>query len=387
MDSVIKKVASEPFYLFFPLGVVCAILAVAYWPAVLILKWHLPTFVHSKLMIFGFFGSFIIGFLSTAVPRLTQTNHLSLLELYWLFCSQVGLLCSIVLLNPLVIGAFVFLTYGSLIVILSARIKQTKRIPPPTFIYLPFAFISLFVGVFGEIFLKNNSLFFSQQLIAEGFTLLLICGVGGFLIRSIVGMGPIVLTPTDLLSDQGFPLRGYFIHGLVGLGILLSYFLEYHALFIIAKSLRFLLVAWIFFFQIGINQKVSTQKVTSLTLKISLWVLLLGLGLSICKNPLVNLALLHIIFVGGFAVVTFSVATRVIFSHCGHEALLKGIYRPFSVAMFFIFSSMCFRVSVVFFPQYYVQLIHYASSFWVLGICIWSVFVLGKFIPRVSTKL
>jgi uncharacterized protein involved in response to NO len=62
---------TEPFRLFFPAGVLAGLLGVALWPL------HFggyvafyPGQVHARLMAFGFFGAFILGFLGTALPRM-----------------------------------------------------------------------------------------------------------------------------------------------------------------------------------------------------------------------------------------------------------------------------------------------------------------------------
>ena len=67
----------EPFRIFFPIGVAVALLGVALWP---LFHWQIinfyPGFIHARLMSVGFFGAFIIGFLTTAVPRFLSAPKL-----------------------------------------------------------------------------------------------------------------------------------------------------------------------------------------------------------------------------------------------------------------------------------------------------------------------
>src|SRR5213596_396275 len=85
----------EPFRIFFPLGVLVGISGVSLWPLFFGGMHHsfYPGVMHARLMIEGFMGAFIFGFLGTAFPRLTGTPHLSRKELWTvlaLYCVTVG---------------------------------------------------------------------------------------------------------------------------------------------------------------------------------------------------------------------------------------------------------------------------------------------------------
>jgi uncharacterized protein involved in response to NO len=68
----------EPFRIFFPIGLLLGAIGVALWP---LFVWHAVNFypanAHVRLMIEGLMGSFIIGFLGTAGPRLLDSRPLS----------------------------------------------------------------------------------------------------------------------------------------------------------------------------------------------------------------------------------------------------------------------------------------------------------------------
>src|SRR5215211_4328822 len=71
---------TEPFRIFFPLGLLLGAIGVALWP---LFVWHsigfYPAQAHVRLMIEGLMGSFIIGFLGTAGPvRVDQCNRRNL---------------------------------------------------------------------------------------------------------------------------------------------------------------------------------------------------------------------------------------------------------------------------------------------------------------------
>src|ERR1051326_3829139 len=94
MDGGFRRVTAEdlgkePFRVFFPAGVLSGIIGVLLWP---LHFWHVVSFypgpAHVRLMAYGFFGAFILGFLGTALPRMLSakvlgfSNVLLLVTLY-----------------------------------------------------------------------------------------------------------------------------------------------------------------------------------------------------------------------------------------------------------------------------------------------------------------
>jgi uncharacterized protein involved in response to NO len=94
--------------------------------------------------------------------------------------------------------------------------------------------------------------------------------------------------------------------------------------------------------------------------------------------PAYRVALLHLTLVGGFASVTFAVATRVIFGHSGNLALMSKPNRWLWVALGTMWFAMITRISGDFLPK--IRLSHYAygAAVWIIGVLIWSWKVLGK---------
>ena len=82
---------AEPYRVFFPLGILFGLSGVSLWPLYFSgLHKFYPGIMHARLMIEGFLGAFIVGFLGTAGPRLTGTAPLSRAELGWLLALLVG---------------------------------------------------------------------------------------------------------------------------------------------------------------------------------------------------------------------------------------------------------------------------------------------------------
>src|SRR5215468_12242014 len=101
---------AEPFRIFFPLGLLLGAIGVALWP---LFVWHAidfyPANAHARLMIEGLMGSFIIGFLGTAGPRLLDARAFAARETYLLVALQI--VCAALHLNQRqTAGDILFLT-------------------------------------------------------------------------------------------------------------------------------------------------------------------------------------------------------------------------------------------------------------------------------------
>jgi uncharacterized protein involved in response to NO len=121
---------AEPFRIFFPAGILIGITGVALWPMyygnVIVVYPGIP---HARLMIEGFLGSFIIGFLGTAGPRITSTSPFSRREVLVLFTLDV-LAAGLHLGESHRAGDTVFLGAGKLTehVLLTGRWKELLNV-------------------------------------------------------------------------------------------------------------------------------------------------------------------------------------------------------------------------------------------------------------------
>src|SRR6185503_20355920 len=71
----------EPFRIFFPAGVLAGIVGVSLWPLHFanVLELY-PGLGHARIMVYGFFGVFIFGFLGTAMPRMLSARPLHVFQ-------------------------------------------------------------------------------------------------------------------------------------------------------------------------------------------------------------------------------------------------------------------------------------------------------------------
>jgi uncharacterized protein involved in response to NO len=82
--------------------------------------------------------------------------------------------------------------------------------------------------------------------------------------------------------------------------------------------------------------------------------------------------------VGGFAIITFMVATRVVFGHGGQLAKLRKRNAWLFVAVALMLTGMATRISADFIPKVLASHYIYGALFWSAGLMLWAGFVLPK---------
>ena len=112
---------------------------------------------------------------------------------------------------------------------------------------------------------------------------------------------------------------------------------------------------------------------------LSFWCVPLGLGL-VVLFPVYRVALLHVMFVGGFGLMTFAVGCHVILAHGGFPNLVAG--RPWQVAAFGLLTLLALltRVSADFVESYFMHL-GIAAGFWLVALVVW----IGFLVPKAAT--
>lgn len=140
---------SEPFRIFFPLGLFLGAIGVALWP---LFVWHAiafyPAQAHVRLMIEGLMGSFIIGFLGTAGPRLLDASPLIAGETGMLLVMQIAS-AFLHLTQRQTAGDIVFLVLLLFFLGMMARRARTRQdLPPPQFVLVLFGLVNAMAGIF-----------------------------------------------------------------------------------------------------------------------------------------------------------------------------------------------------------------------------------------------
>src|SRR5262245_59517846 len=143
-------------------------------------------------MIEGLMGSFIIGFLGTAGPRLLDASPLIAAETCSLLVLQI-VSSFLHLVQRQTGGDIVFLALLLLFVgMMAKRVGARTDLPPPQFVLVIFGLLNAVAGVFlitAAKSLTNGS--FANQLgslmLNQGFVLFPILGVGAFFFPKLLG--------------------------------------------------------------------------------------------------------------------------------------------------------------------------------------------------------
>lgn len=355
---------SEPFRLFFPLGILCLFSGALVWLPQIWTAEYYPVLLHRYFVLNGFVASFIGGFLMTAVPRFSKTSHAKPYEVWSLFVLiLVGLFPAwsgeedavqiLSALQALMILAFIF-----------RRIFYRKENPPYSFLFIFVGLILWMASAILGIFQDAESF---KQLHYEGAIAAIILGVGGRLIPGILGHVEIVgkqranyERPVPLFQTVPW----YFF--LLIFSFIGSYFLSETN----GGILRFLVVSFI-----GLKYwKLFTQPVNKTTLTRSIWLcswfILLSFGLkAFWPEGMIHGS--HAFFVSGIVLMSLLIATRVIQSHGPKNPALenwKGLY----VVTGLVFLAAATRVSAFMLPDSYLHHLGYSSFLLIVAVMIWG---------------
>jgi uncharacterized protein involved in response to NO len=366
---------AEPFRIFFPLGLLLGAIGVALWP---LYVWHAiefyPANAHVRLMIEGLMGSFIIGFLGTAGPRLLDARPLSAFETSILFVLQI-LTAFLHLVQNQTGGDILFLTL--LLFFLGAmatRARTAHDLPPPNFVLVLFGLLNAIVGIFLITAAKSitNGLFLNQLgalMLNEGFVLFPILGVGAFFFPKLLGGAK--PEPADLQIAEALWRKRAAIAALTGLVIWTSFVLEALAWTRIAAVVRGLTTLTYFVAQGHLLKRPSGPPFLAQCFRLGALLLVAGLFLP-AALPTYRVANLHLTFIGGFSIIVFTVSTRVILGHAGQSYLFRKRLGFLITALALLVVAMVTRVSADFILPARNSHLVYAALVWLLAAAVWA---------------
>ncbi len=375
----------EPFRLFFPLGLVSGIVGLALWPLHL---WGVlaiyPGVMHARLMIEGFMGAIIIGFLGTAGPRLLSAARFTARELGTLVALHFANVAAHLAARPALGDAFFCAELIALAVVLGRRFVARGDLPPPNFVLVVGG---LLCGIAGAAIIASTSALaawprlytFGMLALSQGFVLLPILGVGVFLFPMFIGV-PF----GEELAELRVPTPGWKrkapLAATVAATIVVSFAIESAGFLRVANALRFLAAASYFASQMPSVLKFGRASLLGQCIRASVWMLLLGLLWPV-PLPAYRVAGLHLVFIGGFMLTVFAVATRVMLGHSGQLHLCKKPL-PFLIAAgVLLLIGLGARVGADFMPSVVGRNRH---LIWAALLCIAAALVWGiRLMPRV----
>jgi uncharacterized protein involved in response to NO len=110
---------------------------------------------------------------------------------------------------------------------------------------------------------------------------------------------------------------------------------------------------------------------------ISCWSFVLGMFIPVIW-PSGGVHGIHMVFIGGFSLLTILVATRVTLAHGTGGMQLESSSRLLPVFIGLFVFSMMTRVTAILWPRVYDSHLGYAALLWIIGIFIWAYLVVPR---------
>lgn len=370
-----KLTLSEPYRVCFPLGVLSLLCGILIWIPLLWNEGVYPVLTHRFLVINGFAGLFIGGFLMTAVPRFSKTFFARWFELLaYLLVTILGIIVSHFDNEKMV---FIFSGMQPLILLffLFSRIFKRKENPPYSFVFIFVGLILWMVSGFVSAFFDSETF---RHLHHEGAIAAIILGVGGRLIPGILGHVEIVKAQREVYEKPLPLLMTVPWHfWLLMISFIGSYFLD--ETIGVWLRLASVLVVAIKYWRIFLAPRIKTSLTWCIWL--SAWLITVSFLLrALWSDGIIHVS--HAFFINGIVLLSLLVATRVIQSHGPKDNKLENLKLLYTVTFLVVFAAAT-RVSAFLMPETYLNHLAYSSIVLALAVVVWSVRYL-KYVRRSS---
>ena len=221
---------TDPYRIFFPLGIVLGVMGVAIWPLYYFgVTANYSGRVHAFVQTDGFLYAFIAGFLLTAIPRFTGTDSPSLRTQYVL--AAMLLLCAFAFeLWAFPVGNALFVAiHATVATLVIRRFRRRKHDPPETFSLIGLGMMAGALAAVVDFGVASSAIppsldLLGRRLLSEGMVLLLVLGVGGFLDPRLLGFA--ALPKFDTVEDAR-STKNILFYKAAGITVLLSIVAEY----------------------------------------------------------------------------------------------------------------------------------------------------------------
>ncbi len=367
---------TDPYRLFFPLGILLGIMGVAIWP---LYYFHITEGysgrAHAFVQTDGFLFAFIAGFLLTAIPRFTGTETPSRTTQWAL--TAIVTACAIAFeFQFFAIGNALFLAAHFMLIVLAVRrFLRRQQDPPETFAFIGMGLIAgtlgalIDAGIAWSIVAPALDLL-GKRLLTEGMVLLLVLGVGGFLGPRLLGFAEMPgFIRADKAQSEG---RKTLVYKIAGLTVLISLIAEYGLGTAILAFLRAATVTAVILSTVRPWKRPAMHTTLAWCVWTAHWLVIMSVWLSAIA-PRYRIDLLHILFIGGFTLLILSVGTRVTLSHGGYDLSLERRSWPLRIGLTTLLIAMLARVGAPF--AAYFDHLAWAGLLWIAGMLVWGFYV------------
>jgi uncharacterized protein involved in response to NO len=381
---------TDPYRIFFPLGVLMGIAGVSIWP---LFYWGLTEGYsgrsHAFVQTNCFLYAFIAGFLWTAIPRFTGTVAPG---------KAIQYLLAAILASELVAfesysfrtGHVLFVAAHALLLAIVVKCFMQRQHPPPeTFVLVG---LGLIAGLAAAVINAGSAFgwisagwdLLGKRLLTEGMVLLLVLGIGGFLGPRLLGFAQLPnFQKLEKLSGQAtvprVAKRRTRLNEICGVLLLASVFVEYgwaHPFVDLVLAVRAALATALVAMNLQPWRLPETRTTLSWCVWMAHWFLLAGLWL-VAIFPNRHVDFLHVLFMGAFTLLILAVGTRVVLSHGGYALTEERRSWPLRIAVLASLIGMSARLSVIVVSTQGLYFMHlaWAGVLWIVGMGLWGIYL------------
>lgn len=367
----------DPYRILFPIGAVFALWGALVWPLTWVARLAYPGVTHRGLMMQGFELSFVLGFLLTAIPGFTGGQKFRPFELIVAAALMIAFGCSVAVGVPAAASLFAAFAIAWAAAAIVTRVIVKRLLPPEEFAFVGLGLVLGFAGTlwqalagFGVAPVAEPAPFFAQRLVSLGMMLSLVLGIGGLLVPAFAGIPNPLAIPGLAKAHERRGRRGLYLILALVLGS--AFVLEAKGLAREAAVAR-AVVATVMLLWVWKLPAPSTRNDTfSVALRLAGGCVLVGLWLS-ALQPAHALAGFHVMFIGGFGLLTIGIATRVVVSHGRHVAAYeKSLLRGWQVVALLLAATA--RAAAESFPAAGAPLLGVSGLLWSVA---WSMWLWG----------
>ncbi len=379
----------EPYRLFFPWAVVLGSVGIGHWLGYTTgLAASYSCVLHGTIQMQAFMMAFAVGFLLTAIPRRTNAAPAA----PWEIAAALSLLGGVAGAALFERQALAQLSYALLfLLVLQFAVRRfrgggaARRRPPAAFVLIPIGVLAGLAGA-GLLAVSESPAgaagpggALGRLLVEQGVFLCFAVGVGNLVLPLMAGAPPpadLGATPAERRRALGFAVAG--------LTIVASLILEAAGWSRGGPALRAVVVVLGLAVGAGAWRPPGRPGLHRRLVWLSVWLMPIGL-LGAALWPDYRVPALHVLFIGGFSLMAFGVATHVVLSHAGPEHLALG--RPPAIAFVggALIVAMLARVTADWSDTYFAHL-GWAAATWLAGAGVWLAFIGPKVLRAPSAS-
>jgi uncharacterized protein involved in response to NO len=270
---------------------------------------------------------------------------------------------------------------------LAWRFVTRKDLPPPGFVLVAGGLLCAALGT--ALFLADRfagadpaRARLASLLLYQGFLLLPILGIGAFLFPRFFGT-----KNTHIFPDQRTPPPGWtakaLMAAMVGVAVAGTFVMEAQGHMQPAAWARFAVCAMYLSTETGWWRKPVKGGIMPWGLRLGI-LFVIGaylphgvLHASLAAfGPMQQVAISHMLYVGGFGLLALVVGTRVMFGHAGQAELMQRWLKPVVWMAGLVVLAALTRVTADFMPRIMHSHWKYAAYSWALGVVVWGIFML-----------